>query len=113
MKEQKYTLKFVNGGEPFIFKKWTVTKHKRVLSRIAKHGNKLSNEEQEDLFQYYVLYESLYEIDNQVDFEKVKALHPENLIVLFNSAYNKGKEEILFREGRKPKQKSKSIGKKN
>lgn len=114
MKEQKYTLSFVNEGEEFVFEKWTVQKHKRVLSRIAKHGNKISEEEQEDLFQYYVLYESLAEIDKDVDFDKIKKLHPENLIVLFNAAYNKGKEDILFREGKKPKQrKSKSTGKKN
>lgn len=108
MKEQKYKLKFVNNGKPFTFPKWTTGKHKRALAKVAKHGRNLSNEEQEDLFQYYVLYESLVEIDEDVPFDKIKALHPENLVILFNAAYTQGKEDILFREGKTPKSKKKS-----
>jgi len=112
MTKKKYSLSFVKDGKPFEMPKWTVEKHKRVLNRLSKRKG-LSQEEAEDFFQYYVIYESLSQIDSSVTLKSIKELHPEDLIALFNAVYNKGKEGILFRESTEKKGEEKSTGKKN
>lgn len=113
MTKKKYSLSFVNDGKPFNMPKWTVEKHKRVLHKLSKR-KKMSEQDKEDFFQYYVIYETLSTIDDSVTLKNIKELHPEDSVLLFNAVYNAGREGILFREGSKPKsKKKKSTGKKN
>jgi hypothetical protein len=94
-----YTLDFVNKGEPFKFPRWTVTMHESALSRLCMENPKVSDDEKENLFRYYVIHESLLILDKTVSLEEVKSLHPENLVELFNAAYTSGKRDIYFRKG--------------
>lgn len=98
-KEEKFTLDFVNNGKEFAFPKWTILMHEAALENMITDSPNLTDEERDKLFRYYVLYESLKKLDDDVDFEEVKQLHPENLIVLFTAAYNAGKRDIYFRKG--------------
>ena len=95
---EKLTLKFVNKGKPFkIVNDWTVEKHENALALCAADNEELSKDEQDVLFRYYVIYVGLKEIDEDVEIIKVRKLHVENVIQLFNIIYNKGKVDIFFR----------------
>jgi hypothetical protein len=111
MTEKKYSLKIVNKGKPFVMPKWTVGKHRAAMSQMLAECKDMSEEEKTEEFNYYVIYQTLKQIDNDVSLEDIKTLHPEDLIQLFNDVYNAGKEGIYFRKGKKPKTK-KSTGKK-
>jgi hypothetical protein len=103
MTEKKYSLKIVNNKKPFIMPKWTVGKHKAALARMLKENPKVSEEEKNDLFNYYVIYETLRQVDPEISIEDIKDLHPEDMIELFNEVYNAGKEGIYFRQPAKGK----------
>lgn len=113
MKKVKYSLPFVNNGKPFDMPNWTVVKHKKALEDLNKNCKDMSQEEKDEEFQYYVIYETLKEIDENVDFDAIKQMHPEDHILLFNAVYSAGRTGILFREGVKKPIRKKSTGKKN
>lgn len=109
MKAEKYTISFVNKGEPFEIPTWTVTKHNNALSKLAADQTKYKwdNQKTTDEFKFYVIYETLSEIDTsgECTLEKIRNMHTTNVIELFNTIYLAGKEEIHyienFRKGRK------------
>lgn len=111
---QKYSLKYVKAGKPFCMPKWTVAKHKAALEEMLAATPDLKNEERDDEYQYYIILQSLRQIDNEVTIEDLKDMHPEDLILLFNAVYNAGRSGILFQNGEKPRaRKKKSTGKKD
>ena len=100
---KKYSLKFVNKGKPFAMPKWTVGKHKAALAHMMKECKDMSEEDRTDEFNYYVIYQTLKQVDNDVTLEDIRNLHPEDLILLFNDVYNAGKEGIYFQKPVKKK----------
>lgn len=114
MTKKKYSLKFVKDGKPFMMPKWTVTKHKAALQEMNSECKDLSNEEKSNEFTYYVILQTLRQIDSSVTIDDIKELHPEDTLLLFNDVYNAGKEGIYFREPKKGNKKKgkKSTGKK-
>lgn len=100
---KRLSLKFINKGKPFILKNWTVMKHKTVLEKINKLSNTISEEDKDIEFQFFCIYESLKEIDPEIEIEDVKSLHPIMLTELFNLVYNQGKYDLYFREKGKKK----------
>lgn len=111
----KYTLKFVNNGDPFEMPDWTVEKHEKSLAKltIAQKENKWTDEQAAKEYKFYVIHETLLEIDPNCTLEDVKSIrHPATRIELFNAVYEAGKESIYyvppsdFRKGQKT-QKSK------
>jgi len=115
MTKKKYSLDFVNKGKPFSMPKWTTKKHKAALEELLKECKGMSDEEKNDEFNYYVILQTLRQVDSSVTVEDVKTLHPEDMIQLFNDVYNAGKTGIYFRQPKKGKSKKtkKSTGKKN
>jgi len=106
MKEKKFSLEIVNNGEPFDMPKWTVAKHRAALVQMNEDCKDMSDDEKNEEFNYYVVYQTLKEIDKNVSLEDIKNLHPEDMIQLFAEVYNAGKTGIYFREGKKPTTKS-------
>jgi len=108
----KYKLSFINKGKPFLMPKWTVGKHKAALAEMMNNCSNLSDQEKEEEFTYYVIYQTLKQIDPSVSIDDIKSMHPEDVVPLFDVVYNAGKEGIYFREGKNPRpKKSKSTGK--
>lgn len=103
MTVKKYKLTIINKGKPFTMPKWTVGKHKAALARMLKENPSATDEEKNDLFNFYVIYETLKQVDPEVSIEDVKGLHPEDMVELFNEVYNAGKEGIYFRQPEKGK----------
>lgn len=100
----KLKLKFVNNKKPFVLPNWTVKKHKTVLEQISKMPKTATEDDRDTEFQILCIYESLKEIDSDVDLEKIRVLHPATHIELFNVVYNEGKVDIYFRDkGKKVK----------
>ena len=104
-KQKDGTVKKFNSGKPFKLPNWTVMKHKTVLEEIHKLPKGTSEVIKDIEFQYWAIYESLKEIDPELDIENIKNLHPIVLSQLFDAVYNEGKYDIYFRE---PGKKSKS-----
>lgn len=102
----KLKLKFVNKGKPFEVSNWNVEKHEEALSLCIKNTDGMSKALQDAEFRYYVIYIGLKEIDNNVEFEKVHNLHPENVVELFNIIYGAGKIDIFFRPKKSMKKKN-------
>lgn len=100
MTKQKFTLSFVNNGDPFEMPDWTPEKHEAALAKLAKQQakEKWTNETANNEFKYYVIHETLLEIDPECEFLKVRKLHPVTLIELFNEVFNAGKENIYYTE---------------
>lgn len=105
---QKYTLKFVNNGAPFEMPYWSVAKHEKSLSKlaIAQTKNKWDNKKANKEYKFYVIHETLLEIDPKCTLEDVKTIqHPATRIELFNAVFDAGRENIYyvedFRKGRK------------
>ena len=96
MKKELYTLKFVNKGKPFEIPIWTVDKHERAMAHLLQDHKTKSAAEQDSLLRSYIIYETLVEIDPDVELEKIQALHPENLVDMFNAVYLAGKKDIHF-----------------
>ena len=110
---QKYNLKFINKGKAFCMPKWTTGKHKAALAMMVEECKGMTDSEMSEEFNFYVIYQTLHQIDNSVTIESIKELHPEDLIELFNAVYNAGKESIFYSPPEKGKQGSKkSTGKK-
>ncbi|MFW9853043.1 MAG: hypothetical protein ACFFDS_08875 [Candidatus Thorarchaeota archaeon] len=103
MLKQKFTLKFINNGDPFEMPNWTPEKHEAALSKldVEQQKNKWNDRQADNEFKYYVIYETLVEIDPNCDFEKVRKLHPATLIELFREVYYAGKENIYYQDFRK------------
>lgn len=113
MTKKKYSLSIVNNGKPFSMPHWSVKKHKAALQELNKECKDMSNEEKNDEFTYYVILQTLRQIDSSVTIDDIKTLHPEDIIQLFNDVYNAGKGGIYFRQPKKGKKgKKKSTGKK-
>jgi len=103
---QKFTVKCVNKGAPFKMPNWTPKKHENSLAKLetAQEKNKWDDKRANDEFKYYVVHETLIEIDPNCELEEVRAIHPATLIDLFREVYNAGRENIYyqdFRKGRK------------
>jgi uncharacterized protein (DUF2249 family) len=118
MKKPKYSLDFVNNGDPFDMPNWTTKKHEDALIRMAEYQKekKLSEKEANDEFKHFVIYETLIELDEDVDINDIRDMHPQDLIELFNAVYNAGRKGIYardFRQTTPKRKKSKSTGKKN
>jgi len=108
MRKMKYTLPFVNNGEAFIVPDWTVEKHERAISAAVEGTKKdkdLSDSKKENELKYYIILETLLELDATVSIEDVKNFfkHPENLVEFFQVVYYAGKKNIYFQEGGKKK----------
>lgn len=108
MAKQKFTIKCVNNGKPFEMPDWTTEKHEAALAKLAKaqKENKWDNDTAESEFKYYVIYETMLEIDPACDFDELKKFckHPVTLLQLFNEVYNAGKENIYYQDFRHKKQ---------
>lgn len=103
---QKFNLKCVNKGKPFLMPNWTPKKHETALAKLdaAQKENKWGDKEADREFKYFVVHETLSEIDPTCELEQVRNLHPVTLIELFREVYQAGKENIYyqdFRKGRK------------
>ncbi len=117
--KQKYTLPFVNKGKEFEIPNWTVEKHEHAMVRttVALKENKMSEIEKDNALKYFIILETLQEVDANVTIENVKDFftHPENIVEFFNAVYSAGKHDIHFHKGDKktPKKTKKDTTKKN
>lgn len=105
----KYSLDFVNNGEPFDMPNWTTEKHENALNQLVQYQKekKLSDKKANEEFKHFVIYETLKEIDEEVDIDKIRNMHPIDLVDLFNAVYNAGRKGIYARNFRKKTPKSK------
>jgi hypothetical protein len=113
---KKYSLDFVNNGEPFEITTWTAEKHENALDKLIKKTSKWDDEKRDKEFKYYVIHEGLLEVDPNCKMEDIKKMNIDDLTALYYAIYYAGKKGILFQEGEKktPTNKNKkSIGKKN
>lgn len=94
---KKYSLPFVNDGEPFDLPKWTIKKHKEVLN-YCKKFEKLPQEEQDEKYQNKLIVTGLKEIDSSITEDDLEYLHPDERIQLFLAVYNAGKEGIFSQD---------------
>lgn len=113
MTKIEYTFKYVNNGKPFEMPDWTVDKHTKALAKLAEYakGKKMSKEDADDVFKYFIIHETFLELDPTCPLEKVMAIkHPMDLIEWFNAVYNAGRQGIYykpdFQKGRKTTRKS-------
>lgn len=100
MTKLKYHFKYVNKDKPFEMPDWTIEKHEKALAKLAEHckDKKMSQKEADMEFKYFVIHETFLELDPNCPFEKLKTLHPMDLIEWFNAVYNAGREGIYYRE---------------
>jgi len=102
-KNGEFKLSIVNNGEPFDMPNWTPRKHENALAKLSAN-KELTDEERDNEFKYYVIHETLLEIDKEVTLDDVRHIHPKDLIDLFHAVYDAGKKGIYnpdFREGKK------------
>jgi len=118
--EKPYSLKFVNKGKSFAVTNWTTKKHEDALARLTEDTKGMSKKEQDNEFKHYVIYETLSEIDKtgKCTIEKIRQMHPVDLIDMFRAVYDAGKKGIYSQDFLKEQetlmlQKLKSIGEKN
>lgn len=118
--EKPYSLKFVNKGKDFAVPNWTTEKHESALARLAKDMKDAPAEEQEKEFKNYVIYETLSAIDTtgKCTLDKIRDMHPIDLIDMFRAVYDAGRKGIHSKDFRKEQQtlmlqKLESIGKKS
>ena len=100
---KKYSLEFVNESKPFTMPHWTVGKHKAALEELLSDTKDWDKDARDEEYQFYVILQTLRQIDNEVTIEKIKDMHPEDLISLFNAVYTAGKTGILFQQPKKSK----------
>jgi hypothetical protein len=121
-KKIRYTLLFVNKGDPFTIKDWTTEKHEAALDKMTQfqeENKELSEKEIDKEMKHFIVHETLLETDANCDIERIRKMHPIDLINLFNDIYNAGRTGIYYKDFREEgketltNQKSKSIGKKN
>jgi len=115
-----YSLEFVNIGKPFAIPNWTTDKHESTLAKLATDMKDASAKEQEKEFKHYVIYETLSIVDEtgECTLEKIRNMHPIDLIDMFNAVYGAGRKGIYSKDFRKELethalQKLKSIGMKS
>lgn len=123
MTKKIYSLPIVNNGEDFAMPNWTPKKHEDALDKMAKYCENLEGEEKKKAedkeFKYFVVHETLQELDGEVTLEEVRNIHPIDLIELFNAVYNAGRTGIYSKDFRKGLKKAlrndllKSTGKKS
>jgi len=101
----KYHLDFVNDDKPFTVSNWTTKKHEDALDELVKNEKGKTPKELDKLFRFYVVLQTLREVDETVTIEQVKNIHVEDLVELFNAVYYEGKRGIVFQEGKKNPQK--------
>jgi len=109
MAKLKFTIKCVNKGKPFEMPNWTTEKHEAALAKLANDQklNGWSEKRAENEFKYYVIHETMIELDPDCTMKALKEFlsHPSTLLELFNAVYNAGRENIYyvenFRKGRK------------
>lgn len=106
-KKEMYNLTFVNKGKPFTVSNWNVEKHKNALIELLQNHKKASQKKLDELYRYYVILQSLKEIDETVTIKDIANMHPENLVEFFNIVYYAGKEDVHFRQGKKKSPKKK------
>jgi len=109
---EKYKLKFVNDGKPFIMPDWTVEKHEQLLNEMIPYDEKvklkvITTEERDKIYRITMILISLKEIDPKVKENDLRKLHPDMFVDLWLSVYNSGKTEIRvkdedFQEGEQP-----------
>jgi hypothetical protein len=96
---QKYNLKCVNKGKPFVMPNWTPEKHEKALAKLveAQKENKWTDVEANKQFKFFVVHETLLELDPDCKFEDIPR-HPATIVELFNAVYNAGREDIYYKE---------------
>lgn len=110
IERKKLSLSFVNKGDPFYPPNWTPKKHANALSKVA--GMEGTDKEKDDEFKYYVILETLREIDETVTLDMVHKVHPMDLTDLFWEIYNAGREGIYYKEDFRKGQKKTPLNKK-
>ena len=118
--KEPYSLPFVNKKKAFAITDWTTKKHESALAKLSEDMGEIPKEEQNEEFKYYVIYETLSEIDEsgECTLKKIRNMHPVDLISMFNAVYDAGRVGIYSKDFRKELetlalQKLKSIGKKS
>lgn len=99
--KQRYTLKFVNNGDPFEMPIWTTKKHEQSLAKLAaaQIENKWDDKKANAEYKFYVIHETLLEIDPECNIDDIRAItHPATRIDLFNAVYDAGREDIYYKE---------------
>ena len=114
----KYTLPFVNEGKEFEIAPWSVQKHEHSMAKavaVTKDNKEMSDDDKENMLKFYIILETLQEIDSSVVIEDVMNFftHPENIVEMFNAVYYEGKKDIYFHKEVKPPSKKKGTTKKN
>ena len=95
---KKYSLPFVNDGKPFELPPWTVIRHEAAINKCMEAVKGKSPEFQDKELRFYVILESLQVIDDSVTIQQIKEMHVDDMLALFEEAYNAGKRGILFQE---------------
>jgi len=118
--KKPYSLPFVNKGKAFAIPNWTTDKHESALARLAEDMKDMPKDKEEKEFKHYVIYETLSAIDTtgECTLEKIRHMHPLDLIDLFRAVYDAGRKGIYSKDFRKELetrtlQKLKSIGMKS
>jgi hypothetical protein len=94
MSEKRLKLKFVNEGKAFSIPSWTTKKHETALDKLVKDTKDLPDKEKDREFKFYVIHESLLEVDPNCKMEDVRAMHPTDTVDLFSVLYNAGRTGI-------------------
>lgn len=118
--KEPYSLEFVNKGKSFAIPNWTTDKHESALAKLAADSKDMTQEQQEKEFKHYVIYETLSALDTtgECTLEKIRNMHPVDLVDMFNAVYSAGRKGIYSKDFRKELetrtlQKLKSIGMKS
>jgi len=94
-----YSLKFLNGGSPFVMPEWTLKKHEELLEEMIPLDEQLKLKviKQNDYDKKYrlnMMLLSLKQIDQKVTEKDLMELHPDDFIDLWVAVYNSGKKGI-------------------
>lgn len=95
---KKYSLPFINDGEPFELPTWTVVLHEQALDKCIEATKGKSPMVQDKEFRFYVILESLQLVDDSVTLQDIKGMHVDDMLSLFDAVYAAGKRGILFQE---------------
>ena len=100
---EKYKLKFVNNGEPFIMPVWSVEKHEKLLEEMIQYDEKvklklMSDKDYDRKYRLTMILISLKEVDSKVKESDLFTLHPDDFIDLWMSVYNSGKTGIRVKD---------------
>jgi len=102
MKQEEYNklfqLEFINKGKPFSMPIWTVEKQESAIAKVSeyKKEHNLSDKETDSNYKFFVIVETLVEIDASCTIEIVKreVVHPLDIQDLFLAVYNAGRKGI-------------------